>query len=348
MQTAFENALNRFQFSLMERWYNLYRQEIGLLIQKFDYVQDASVPTRIGHDVSPTGPVHSATKFINSHCARIQRDNLDKCNKLDVLLKKQASANPGFSRASITCRCHAGVSNVLIPYRHPKENDTNKVWYIFIGQFLLREEASAGHTQFMQQLLKSRLFHPLLVKHIMEEDAPFVKPDIFIAESTYNNTFDGATREGHISYISAIDLLLFQESALASFETFLNRFYETPEGVAQVAEYFSTTRPGQRLHHRAEDFKRWFFSLPQPPSFRAPLEAYVKSVLLFANSGKADDVSADRLISWFNEGQQQSKIQDRAWFAGRPSLDSLNAPSTGVENVKRRGGFIKRIFSSGA
>jgi hypothetical protein len=348
MPSPFENALDRFQFGLMESWYNLHKQEIGLSIQKFDYIQDASDPTRISCGVSSAGPVHSATKFINSHCARIQTEHLDRCNKLDAVLKKQASANPGFSRASITCRCHAGVSNVLIPYRHPKEKDTKKVWYIFVGQFLLREEASPDHTQFMRHLLKERFFHPLLQKHITQEESPYVKPEIFIPENIYNVDFDGATRKGHISYISAIDVIAFQESVLASFETFLNHSYESAEGIAQISEYFSTTKPGQRLYQRAEEFHKWFNGLYEAPSFSEELKVYVESVRGLAYNDKANDLLAGKLIAWFDNGQFQKKIQDAGWFAERPLLDSPNGESAVIGGKKPSGGFLRKIFGSGA
>lgn len=117
MNFNIRHELNIFQSNIMDEWAELRKHNIGVSIQLYKQVQDKYSETR-------RDPV-------NSFCRGVVRNKtqLKKCDLLDAELKKQSKE---LHNMRIACRCHKGVSNILIPLEF-----RGIVWYIFYGQFLL-------------------------------------------------------------------------------------------------------------------------------------------------------------------------------------------------------------------
>jgi SAM-dependent methyltransferase len=100
---------------------------VGISIQLMEEEQDGNTPTR------------GQKADINDYCDRIQKeDNCEKCNLFDIQAK-QYSLSKNDNDKCILVNCHAGVTNLIIPYSPEKDkyDYVGPVFYIFIGHFLL-------------------------------------------------------------------------------------------------------------------------------------------------------------------------------------------------------------------
>ena len=105
----FREELNKVENNIQQE----IRETIGLVgvsIQLKEEEQDGNTPTR------------GQKADINDYCQFIQKsDNCFKCNKFDVEAKNY-SLFKSKNQKNILFNCHAGVSNLLIPFK-PKYSD---------------------------------------------------------------------------------------------------------------------------------------------------------------------------------------------------------------------------------
>jgi hypothetical protein len=163
-----------------------------------------------------------AAHYRNNFCRKIYKDKelAPDCNKLDFYLKKRV---PHSSTESVSCRCHQGVSNILIPYYFP-DDPLGITWYVYIGQFLLMEEDNIILADLASEWLEKKLdiYDIAVLDSLTQEEKLFVKPGAIIKRSG-----TGLKRfvKTDISRISFIDFIRFREFALTRFQSFLDAIY---------------------------------------------------------------------------------------------------------------------------
>ena len=217
----FEETLNRFLDDTMARWFRITKetQRIGLSIQLQGAVQD-STPTRERGKTNYSSEKMKA-HYRNSFCRSVYADYLKEpfCNNLDFCLK--GKINRDNRHDSISCRCHQGVSNVLIPYQYPND-DLKIVWYIFIGQFILLEETNDANKKLASEwFAKLNIVDVNAYSPLSTVEASFIKPGIFVKEADIDTKFMDST----ISKIRFLDFVRFREFALTRFQNFLDMVY---------------------------------------------------------------------------------------------------------------------------
>jgi 2-polyprenyl-3-methyl-5-hydroxy-6-metoxy-1,4-benzoquinol methylase len=102
---------------------------IGISIQLMEEEQEKKTLTR-------------QQKNINDFCNNIQQvDNCEKCTLFDIQAKEFIHTINN-SQKGILLNCHAGVTNLLMPFKPQKENYKYKgpIFYIFLGHFLCNKE----------------------------------------------------------------------------------------------------------------------------------------------------------------------------------------------------------------
>lgn len=215
---TFENALHQLQYELVKTWQDKFRgdQNIAVSIQLRDEIQD-----RARACTASTGSTSGAPKAINGYCQRILDEQWTgtgrtfECDQLDFCLKRrygqgkqQDLGTPFLGRFS--CRCHAGVSNILVPVTHADGD----VWYIFFGQFLLKDEDA----KIQSAIMSAREIKP--VTSISSTEAQggrqFLQENVFITEALYKSQF-----MGNISLVSLPEFLVFMDYVLNKVEAFL-------------------------------------------------------------------------------------------------------------------------------
>lgn len=218
----FEDLLNDFLDDTMARWFELTKQRIGLSIQLKGSVQNRT-PTREQQIYSD---YKMGAHYRNTFCRKTYEDKDKKslCNSLDYHLKKKIS--PGNIHDSISCRCHQGISNVLIPYQYPKDY-LDIIWYIYIGQFILLDESVLYKPLAKKMFAEFNIQDVNILNSLTDEEKVFIQPEIFIKKRALRNRFDDYV----ISKIRFIDFLQFRLFVLTRFQDFLDEIYSKPNGI---------------------------------------------------------------------------------------------------------------------
>jgi len=230
----FELKLKAFHERLIQRWHEMHDQLVGVSIQVGESSrQNTDNCTSTTREIGP---------FVNPFCASVLKldDQLKKCDMLDLLLKRKASAfhqqfEKTHDRATIGCRCHRGVSNFLTPYVHfaDKQQPATK-WYVFIGQFVLQAPGTKAEAQSANSEFKKQKFIDLVPEKIAENERQFIQPFPFIKSGNSNETL---IRSG-ISLLSWIDFLRFHSNVLARFDEFLLPFYDdTGKPIRELSDF---------------------------------------------------------------------------------------------------------------
>jgi len=315
---TFENALHEFQHGLVQAWTSRFRvgQKIAISIQLRREIQDRRKSCCAGDVGKKVFVSNGIPKAINNYCQHVLNDGaIDKCDKLDELLKSRHVSEQGNGKAThelkgFSCRCHRGVSNILIPFRFGSEE-----WYIFFGQFLLHNE----HPDIDSDILLEQRIQP--VKDLAPNEQGLLQEDVLITDDQYNKYFklwsDGTGTD--ISLIPVSDFLKFKGYVLkksADFMTFVYqdegrveslklyklqanaRTLRTVCGALRTAVVKTARRNLTDTAHRNETFTviDWLLAAAD----RMP-EQKVASCIAWAQRGREGAlVSAE----WLNEGKQ--------------------------------------------
>ncbi len=220
----FLKDLNDFYREVIDDWHQQSGLLIGISIQKFDDLQDEDAITR---DTHATKDIVANNKgYINHYCYHIlsEEGNIEKCNKLDFFMKKYASEEKSANK--IMCKCHGGVSNILIKYKYPA---TIVEWYIFLGQFLLEEPIDKLKEHFyLESGIKPVNIQTLNRKY--QSSKGLINDGAFVDES-YKNTkvAESVNKEGRdeISLVPADRYFYLESIVLRRFEIFISKYFNT-------------------------------------------------------------------------------------------------------------------------
>lgn len=218
----FLKDLNDFYREVIDDWFLQSGLLVGISIQKFDDLQDEDSITR---DTHATKDIVANNKgYINHYCYHILSDtgNIEKCNKLDFFMKKYANEEKDANK--IMCKCHGGVSNILIKYKYPS---TNVDWYIFLGQFLLQEPIE----KLKEHFYKESGIKPVNIQTInrkYQSSKGLINDGAFVDE-TYKNNKIAQTKSkegrGEISLVPADRYYYLEKIVLRRFEMFISKYF---------------------------------------------------------------------------------------------------------------------------
>jgi hypothetical protein len=229
---TFNDALHKFQYDVVEEWQDKLRkgQRIAISIQLREEIQD-----RARACASPRRSASGAPEAVNVYCQQV----LDKqwtttqatadCDQLDDCLKRRhewREQNPHLEFAGrFSCRCHGGVSNILIPFRYG-DSDDDDLWYVFFGQFLLKAE----NAEIQDLLMVEHRIEP--ITDISQTERGHLQENVFVDEALHASHF-----KGEISLVSLPDFFAFKNFALRKFDSFLRDVYSDAAKLRSLKHY---------------------------------------------------------------------------------------------------------------
>lgn len=239
------HELNSFQSKIMDDWAFERRHNIGVSIQLYKQVQDRYSETR-------RDPV-------NSFCRGVVKNKtqLKKCDLLDVNLKVKSKE---LNNMRIACRCHKGVSNILIPFEFK-----GIVWYIFYGQFLLVYSTSPSELTNVKGAFK-RYFNRKLddnqIKHNIDDfKDQYVQENAFIDLENFPRQF-----ENHdLSKVELMEFFEFKLYVEFNFKRFLTSLYADSDKEKVLKEFIedeknNTEQANLILQRLLDIYKKWHFT----------------------------------------------------------------------------------------
>jgi hypothetical protein len=245
MNLDIRHELNKFQSKIMDDWAFERKHNIGVSIQLFKQVQDKYSETR-------RDPV-------NSFCRGVVKNKtqLKKCDLLDVNLKNKSKE---LHNMRIACRCHKGVSNILIPFEF-----RGIVWYIFYGQFLLVYSTKPSELTNVKGAFKryfNRKLNDNQIKHNIEDfKNQYVQENAFIDLDNLPQQF-----ENHdLSKVELFEFFEFKLYVEFNFKAFLTALYADPIKEKVLREFIKDEKNNIEqatlvLQRLFDIHKKWHFT----------------------------------------------------------------------------------------
>lgn len=217
--SQFDSELEQFENMLIATWQTQKHQNIGLSIQSLNDTQ-----SRVKELNETINAVNSfCSNVLNNGNLKTRKEHRLCCNRLDSELKKIVNDNGNLN--GIACKCHKGISNIIIPFKYiPKDkNKPTTNWYIFYGQFLLipiiaKTDYSAIELDISKNLLDSKNIDIL-------QSTPS-KKYVHLGPFTNKNKIQDITKESvkPISEVDVADFLSFKSFVEINFTQFLDKF----------------------------------------------------------------------------------------------------------------------------
>lgn len=294
---SFEDALNDFQINLMKEWFEVFHLKIGLSIQLRFKTQDNRSPTRVWHD-NPLAD-ERMKDIINSHCQTVLLDpvNRVKCNNLDYHLKIFIDDN--FDRSgtykNFRCRCHKGISNVVLPYLIDGD-----LWYIFVGHFLLKPTSTEIDNVFLDEFKLSPV--PILPL----EGKNYVLQNIFITEDVYEAKFKNGYPD--LAYIDIKELTTFITYVRARFSNFIESVLSS-HSKKKNYELYKIGITKSFLINEGKSLKQMLSNFSEKKYRKLMI---LVDLALTKINNELDNDDLEKIANWIREGNV-GKFNSRKW-----------------------------------